>query len=265
MGDTEQTPPEETQTETEPAEPTEAPPEETPEPAEETEGEEPEAPAEDAEEKPAEVAASDAEAKEKHRRKSGYSRTIEKQEREIEFLRSQLQRTTPPAASGPSKEKTAAEQAEDYMRNVAKGVLAEERAQEQRAREQAEAQQRFEAARVKYPDFAEVLHGVSHIPVPDALQDALLTSEHGPEIMYQLASNPAELARISALPPNRVEREIGRLEAKAASSTSPPKTQPKSAARPPAPPTSVSGNSTKTRNLDDLPLSEYKKAFRSGR
>jgi hypothetical protein len=54
-------------------------------------------------------------------------------------------------------------------------------------------------------------------PYVSPLGQALLTSEHGPAIMYQLAKSPAELARISALPPLDAAREIGRLEAKLAS------------------------------------------------
>lgn len=242
----------------------ETPPVETPEtPPEETEETDPDAPETEEGEAPPVETAETAEQKERHRRKGGYSRTIEKQEREIDFLRQQLQRATPPPA-GPVKEKTAAEQTQDYIDGLVEKKIAAREAAAEQARVNAEFNKRFMETKAKHADFQEVLDGVSHIVVPDALREALFTSELGPEIMYRLASNPVELARISALPPLAAAREVGRLEARA-SSTSPPRPQPKSAVRPPVPPTSVGGSSTKTRNLDDLPLSEYKKAFRSGR
>jgi hypothetical protein len=47
-----------------------------------------------------------------------------------------------------------------------------------------------------------------------AVQDVILASEIGPRIADHLGANPTELARLSALPPHLIGRELGRLEAR---------------------------------------------------
>jgi hypothetical protein len=115
-------------------------------------------------------------------------------------------------------------------------------------------------ARSRHEDFDDVLADVSHITVPPHVGDLILNAEAKAEIMYSLAKSPAELARISALPPLLAAREIGRLEAKLASGAAPQK--PKPAARPPAPPSKVGGKPSSTRSLEDLPIAEYKAEMR---
>jgi hypothetical protein len=254
MGDTEQPQAEEAQPEAQEGQQQEAPAEEAP-----PEGAEAK-PEEGAEEEKPE-GQEEARAEEKHRRAGGWQRKIERLERELEMerqFRAQLQQGT----QQPAKEKSPEEKAAEYLDGLVSKRLAERDAQQQQAAQQAEFQRRAAEVRAAHPDFDEVVLAAD-APVSPALQEALLTSDSGPAIMYQLAKSPAELARLSALPPLAAAREIGRLEAKLASSTSAPK--PKSAARPPAPPTSVNGSASSTRSLDDLPLSEYKRAYRSGR
>lgn len=199
---------------------------------------------------------------EKHRRQGGWQRKIERLEREREILLQQLQAQgqQPPATQG--KEKTTEERAAEVIDALVDQRIAAREAQNQQRAAQAAFQQRTQAVRASHPDFDEVVMGVEHIRVPPALQQALLTSENGPEIMYQLASNPDELARIASLPPIDAAREIGRLEARA-SATAAPRTQPRAATRPPAPPTNVNGSAPSTRSLESLPMAEYKRAFRS--
>jgi hypothetical protein len=61
-------------------------------------------------------------------------------------------------------------------------------------------------------DFDDVLAAVE-VPISPALQIAILESEVGPSIAYDLAKNPKELERINALSPLAIAREVGRLEA----------------------------------------------------
>lgn len=209
----------------------------------------------------------DAKAEEKHRRAGGWQRKIDRLERERAMLLDQLAAARPaqqPQATQQPQANDPAAEVEAFIARQIEQRLAARAEQERQQRVQAEFQRRTAEVRAANPDFEEVVESVSDVPVSPALQQALLTSEHGPALMYQLAKNPAELARISALPPIDAAREIGRLEAKV-SSTAAPKTTTKSAARPPAPPTSAGSSTTSARNLDDLPLSEYKRAYRSGR
>jgi hypothetical protein len=201
---------------------------------------------------------------EKHRRAGGWQRKVERLEREKQFLMQQLQgqvqQQTQPA---PAKEKTPDEKAAEYVNHLVEQQLAAREAQRQQEAQRAEFQRRQDAARAAHADYDDVLES-STMPVSQALQQVLLTSEQGPAIMYQLAKNPAELARLSALPPLDAAREIGRLEARASSTASPKTT--KSATRPPAPPNSINGNtSSSTRRLEELSIADYKKAYRTGR
>jgi hypothetical protein len=230
-----------------------------------------EEPAESEEEKPAEPEAKPAEAK--HKRKGGFERKIEKYERQIEDLTRLLIQNgqAPKPAAEPAKALTPEQQAREHLdRLLDERLEARERAKREAdakvefARTVSEHERRMEAYAETKPDFYEALESVRHISVPPHMTEALLTSEHGPAIMDTLARDPAALARICALPPLVAAREIGRLEAKAASGSAPPPT-PKPAARPPAPPTSVTGTKSGTRSLDDAPISEYKRLYRSGR
>lgn len=262
MGDTEQNNAGEAQEQEQPQEqpqeeqapPQEQPPEGEPKPGEGEAGE-------GAEDKPSPTPAPEPEPEEKHKRAGGWQRRIERLEREREMLLERL--TNQQGGQQPKKEKTPEENAEDYIDALVEKRLAARAEQERQAKTQADFARRTAEVRAAHPDFDEVVMSVD-APVSQALQQALLTSEQGPEIMYQLAKSPAELARLSALQALDAAREIGRLEAKLASATAaPPK--PKPASRPPAPPTTMNGSSASTRSLDDLPISEYKRAYRSGR
>lgn len=263
MGDVDQVQTEETENQTPPEPPAgeEPPPEETETQAKD--GEETEPP--EGEEGKEEQSKPEDKPEEKHKRAGGWARKIERLERQNQILLEQLGQRggQPPPAAQPGKEKTPDEKAVEYIDNLVEQRLAARDNQRQQQTVQAEFQRRTAEVRAAHPDFDDVVMAVD-APVSPALQQALLTSEHGPAIMYQLAKNPAELARLSALPPLDAAREIGRLEARA-SPTAAPKTTPKSATRPPAPPTNVNGSTSSTRSLDDLPLADYKRAYRSGR
>ena len=238
------------------------PPERAQEPAEaKAEGEGEEKDADAGEEKDA-----DAKPEEKHRRAGGWQRKIERLERERAMLLDQLAAQRggqPPQGQAPAKEKTPEEQAAEYIDNLVAQRLAQAEAQRRQQEMVTQFQQRTQEVRAKYSDFDEVVESASDVPVPPAVQQALLTRKAGPEIMYTLAKNPAELARIAALPPFDAAIEVGRLEASLASSTAAP-VKPRSATRPPAPPTNVGGGTSSTRSLEDLPLAEYKRRMRSG-
>jgi hypothetical protein len=258
---------EETQNAAEPAETTETQEQEAPAANEDVETQESETPDDGAANDNSEGEADGKEplkADDKHKRQGGWQRKIERLERQNQLLTEQLSVIRPTQQPAPGQqERTPDEKAADWV----KGLVDKEIEAREQFRRQQDAQARFQQrtseVRAKHPDFDDVLLS-AEVPVSPALSEALLTSDHGPEIMYQLASNPAELARLSALPPLAAAREIGRLEAKV-SSTPAPKSTTKPATRPPAPPTNVNGSTSSTRNLDDLPISEYKRAFRSGR
>jgi hypothetical protein len=136
--------------------------------------------------------------------------------------------------------------------------------QREQAKAQAEAQKQAQAAAVtqqsawderkakvvvEHPDWEEVV-GEAAIPVSRAMHDAILTSEHGPAIAYELASHPDEAKRISALPPLAAAREIGKLEAKFEAKPTPEPEKPK-VSKAPKPPTPVTGGAKATPDIHD--------------
>ncbi len=202
------------------------------------------------------------EAKGKHKRGGGFQRKIEQLERQNQLLVEQLSRNQPAPTAPAGKEKSPEEKASDYIEGIVEQRLSRREQERQAQTAVAEFQKRTAAVRATRPDFDEVLESIAHIPVPLALNQALLTSESGPEIMYQLASNPAELARVSALPPLDAAREIGRLEAKLASVTPPARKTNGVVPRPsaaPAPITPVTARGTSNvKPVEQMSYEEYR-------
>jgi hypothetical protein len=198
----------------------------------------------------------------KRRRTGGFQRKIEKLERErdalLQRVLSQEQpRTQPAAATEP--EQTPQEKAAAYIQ----GEVRREMERAEHARQQqtlaADWAQRTEAVRAKYPDFDERVRSVN-VPPDSLLGQALLTSEHGPEILYAI-SEPSELARLGALPMAAAIREVGRLEAKLASvAPTPSGTQKPTARRPPPTPiTPVTARGpTNVKPVGEMNFEEYR-------
>lgn len=107
------------------------------------------------------------------------------------------------------------------------------RDQEEAAKaEQAEKQQvlktwadKLEAVKEELPDYEEMVAS-STVAVSDAVRDAILESDVGPKILYELASNDKLAAKISSMNTAQVLREIGKLEAKFELQTEPSNQKP---------------------------------------
>lgn len=117
---------------------------------------------------------------------------------------------------------------------------AEQRVQETKAQTFAERQA---TAKTSIPDYDAVV-GAADVPIAPHLGEAILDSDKGPELVYHLAKNPAEAARLSALLPLAAARELGRIEATLGQSSSPAKPVTKAPA--PMKPTSGTGSSATT-------------------
>ena len=131
------------------------------------------------------------------------------------------------AHDGPPKEEDY-EKWEDYVRadvvyNTRQEVLrlqkeAEEKsAAEKRQQETqavlAEHAKRVEKGRAAHADWEEVV-GNPRIKTSPPMEDSILYSPVGEEVMYYLGKNPDEAARIYALPPALALKEMGKVEAR---------------------------------------------------
>jgi hypothetical protein len=111
-------------------------------------------------------------------------------------------------------------------------------------------QARASVAASKYPDYAEVT-GNPTLQITPAMAEAIVDSEHGPEVAYHLGKNPAEAARIARLNPPAQIRAIGNIEAAV--------TAPKQATTPPPPPVKAVGAQSKSGAKDPtkMTMAEY--------
>lgn len=88
--------------------------------------------------------------------------------------------------------------------DAAKGVMEHER--------QANYAERLTEAKATISDFDAVV-GKSEVAIAPHVAEAVLDSERGPEIFYQMAQRPELAARLNGLSPTRAALEIGKLEA----------------------------------------------------
>lgn len=108
-------------------------------------------------------------------------------------------------------------------------------------------------------DFDDALEAVDDIVMPPALQREIVKSDNGPQLMFELAKNRDELARICALPEDKIVRALGRFEARLEPVSEPTteKPEPKTP-KAPAPITPVGTRSTSTgkKSISDENLSQ---------
>jgi hypothetical protein len=141
------------------------------------------------------------------------------------------------------------------QRKASDAQQAQQQAQQRADQETAAAHsKRVEAARAKHADYDDVLAANGNIPISRELHQAIVSSEHGPEVAYSLAKNPEEAKRIAALPPLRQIAEFGKLEAKF---DKPVITETKTEKKLPKPAANVGGSTgaAKTPRLDDPDIS----------
>ena len=82
----------------------------------------------------------------------------------------------------------------------------------------------------RIPDFVEVV-SKSDIQLTQDMMQALKSSAHGPDIVYQLAKNPIEAQRIASLPSAQMYMALGAMEAAASVNSKAPAPAPAPAAR----------------------------------
>jgi len=110
------------------------------------------------------------------------------------------------------------EYAEALAEWSAEKALVERDKQEQQRKIEIERQEvikswtsKLEKAKAELPDFDEMVAS-SSVQVRDEVRDAILESDVGPQILYQLASDDELAQRISSLPVNKALKELGKLE-----------------------------------------------------
>lgn len=190
------------------------------------------------------------EAKDKPKKKGGFQRRIDKlnariaaREQELEYWRQQAiskkdadepkpvkADSKPKDASGkpdPDNFDTHAEYVEALTDWKTEQKLIEREAKAQRKALETEQQklirahtERVKSFAEKTEDFVDVLSEVDDIPVSAAVQELIVSSDNGPELMYELAKNREEYKRICSLSPLAAARELVKLETRVLGKTS---------------------------------------------
>jgi hypothetical protein len=114
-----------------------------------------------------------------------------------------------------------------------------------------------------HDDFVDVLADVDDIQMSPAISQAILESDNGPELMYELAKNREEYERMCSLSPFEAVRALGRFEARLQKPSEEKKvTKPKTTTKAPPPPKPIStssANGKKSVYDDDISQSEYER------
>lgn len=112
-----------------------------------------------------------------------------------------------------------------------------------------------------HDDFHEVVESVDDIPMSLTVQEVVLGSDDGPEIMYELAKNPDEYKRICGLPAIAAAHELGKIEARLQKSSPSSQTKEQKTTKAPKPLTPVSSKSTNAnlKSPDEMDYQQYKK------
>lgn len=248
-----------------------------------------------------EVDAKDANEDGRHKRKTGYQRRIDKlnaakadAQREAEYWKQQaMSKSQKPEVSSqapqsdkPSQQASSADgkpDANDFQSYTEYAeALADWKVEQKLAARDQEAEKarlmtehektlnshadRVKSFREKTADFQEMMENLDDVPKSAALEHIIVSSENGPELLYELAKDPKEAKRIAALPPLALAREIGRIESRLAKEAGnapakvSPEKEPKRTTKAPAPisPVGAKGGATEKSIFDpNLSQREY--------
>lgn len=219
------------------------------------------------------------------KKKGGFKRRIDKlntrlseREKEIAYWREQAMGQKPSQANEettPKVESTSNEPdpdnfetVRDYTKAVAKWEIAQEKKliQEQELKSQEQKKigahnKRVEAFAKEQDDFWEVIEDVDDIRASQPLEQLILESDIGPQLMYEIASNRQEFERLNSLGALSLAREIGRLEARLSPSKEASNTETRKPTKAPAPLRTVGNKSsgTSTKSPDEMDFPEYKR------
>lgn len=219
---------------------------------------------------------------EKPKKKGGFQKRIDKlskkvadTERDLEYWRQEALRgksQPQPEVTKPQVDlskrpkaddfKTADEYTEALIDWKADQKLAAKEQSDRQKAAQTEVQSKIQKHQERVKEFAkqtddweEMIESVK-VPLSLTVQEAIIDSEHGPEIMYELAKDTEELKRISSLSPIAAAKAIGRLEAQFLKKTSTKETKTTSSV--PAPVKTVRSKGVTTSGYrEDMSQSEY--------
>jgi hypothetical protein len=131
-------------------------------------------------------------------------------------------------------------------------------------------QEKLEATKAELPDY-EVMVSSSSLSVNDTVRDAIVESDVGPRILYELASNDELAEKLGAMTTAGALKLIGKLEAQLEKTDAPAKAEKKTvvaksnAPEPIRPLRSTGGVAEVSMDGNDIPYQQWKAARKAGK
>lgn len=119
--------------------------------------------------------------------------------------------------------------------------------------------ERLEKYQKENDDFDELIDSVSDVPMSITVQEVILRSENGPELMHELAKNKEEYKRICALPAIAAAEALGRFKERMAKLESPREQLKTTRAPTPIKPVGSKSSGTSSKAPDEMNFQEFKK------
>jgi hypothetical protein len=131
-------------------------------------------------------------------------------------------------------------------------------------------QEKLDATKAELPDY-EVMVASSSVSVNDTVRDAIVESDVGPRILYELASNDELAEKLGTMTTASALKLIGKLEAQLEKTDAPAKAEKKSVAaksnapEPIRPLRSTGGVAEVSLDGNDIPYQQWKAARKAGK
>lgn len=133
-----------------------------------------------------------------------------------------------------------------------------EREQAERQKRAGESWAKKEAEFIKLrPDYVDKVQNATRLPISEAMQDALMESEFGPQVALHLFDNREQALAIAALPVALQMKELGRIEARMEAEKAKPK--PAVSQAPPPPPKVDATNAPVDKDPSQMSDAEFAK------
>ena len=229
----------------------------------------------------------------KPRKKNGFKKRVDRLNRklsekdaEIERLRRQYESGAPKKDEAPAKEETKSnakprpqefDTHEEYVEALTDYKIAQKEEQYERQSKEAESkresEKQFQTFQSKVNDFKkeasdfdDVVYEVDDIPLTPLIQKAILTSDIGPQLMYELAKDRERLEKIISLDQFTALKEIGKIEDRIEQRLSSKKQSKQTTTKAPPPITPLNSKTSAkvSKNPDEMSFDEYK-AYRAGK
>lgn len=149
-----------------------------------------------------------------------------------------------------------------------KKEISETNARSEFQRQVSEHNRRVEKFAKQHDDFHDVIEEVDDIIASIAVEEIILASENGPELMYELAKNRDEFERINKLSPIAAARELGKFEERIKRASRENETRASKKTNAPKPITPVgskTGSAKKSIYDSDISQAEYERLRREQR